>query len=69
MRQIYNAKTRMPTILTDDLTREWLMVEPNEERLTIIALTEIPSKLMKECTINKEYRFAGEATPLEYPEP
>lgn len=67
MQQIHNSKKRMPTILTDDLAWEWLMEEPSEERLTEIALTQIPSKLMEACTIDKDYRFAGEAKPLDYP--
>ena len=66
MRQIHNSKLRMPTILTDELAWEWIMEEPSEERLVEIALTQIPSKLMEACTIDKDYRFAGEATPLEY---
>jgi hypothetical protein len=44
------------------------MEEPSEERLTEIALTQIPSKLMEACTIDSDYRFSGEATPLEYPD-
>lgn len=68
MQQIHNSKKRMPTILTDELAWEWLMEEPSEERLTEIALTQIPSKLLEACTIDKDYRFAGEATPFEYPD-
>lgn len=68
MQQIHNSKKRMPTILTDDLAWEWLMEEPSDERLTEIALTQIPSKLMEACTIDKDYRYSGEAMPLEYPE-
>lgn len=68
MQQIHNSKKRMPTILTDDLAWEWLMEESSEERLTEIALTQIPSKLMEACTIDKNYRLAGEATPVDYPD-
>lgn len=68
MQQIHNSKKRMPTILTDNLAWEWLMEEPSEARLTEIALTQIPSKLMEACTIDKNYRFAGEATPVGYPD-
>lgn len=67
MKQIHNSKKRMPTILTDEPAWEWIMEEPSEERLVEIALTQIPSKLIEACTIDKDYRFAGEATPLEYP--
>jgi hypothetical protein len=44
------------------------MEEPGGERLTEVALTQIPSKLLKACTIDKDYRFAGEVTPVDYPE-
>lgn len=66
MQQIHNSKKRMPTVLTDELAWEWLMEEPSEDRLTEIALTQIPSKMMVACTIDKDYRYSGEATPHEY---
>jgi len=75
MRQIHNSKLRMPSIPPDDLAWEWMMTKPTdgkltekqEARLSEIALTQIPSAYMEFCTINSDYRFAGEATPLEYP--
>lgn len=76
MKQIHNSKLRMPTILTDDLAWEWMMTQPangaltaeQEARLSEIALTQIPSRLLETCTINSDYRTNGEATPLDYPE-
>jgi hypothetical protein len=56
----------MPVIHPMFLSK-WMMEEPSEERLTEIALTQIPSKLMEVCTIDKYYRFAGVATSVEYP--
>lgn len=76
MKQIHNSKLRMPSILTDDLAWEWMMTRPvngklteaSQSRLSEIALTQIPSKLLEACTIDKDYRFSGEAKPVEYPE-
>jgi len=68
MQQIHNSKRRMPTILTDELAWEWLLTKPTEERLSEIAQTQIPSKLLEFCTIDRDYRTTGEAHPIEYPE-
>ncbi|MEJ6980002.1 SOS response-associated peptidase family protein [Pedobacter sp. P351] len=76
MKQIHNSKQRMPSILTDDLAWEWMMTKPvdgkltpaMEARLSEIVLTQIPSRLLEVCTIDKEYRLSKEATPIEYPE-
>jgi putative SOS response-associated peptidase YedK len=68
MKQIHNSKLRMPAILTDDLAWEWLMENPTNDRLTEIAMTQIPSKLLESCTIDREYRTSREAVPTEYAE-
>lgn len=68
MKQIHNTKLRMPTILTEDLAWEWLMEKPSAERLTQIARTQIPSRLLEYCTIDPDYRKALEATPRDYAE-
>jgi putative SOS response-associated peptidase YedK len=76
MKQIHNSKMRMPSILTDDLAWEWMMTKPvngkltpsMEARLSEIALTQIPSRLLEACTIDRNYRTALDATPLDYPE-
>src|ERR1700744_6426423 len=66
MRQVHNTKLRMPTILTEDLAYEWLFGKPDEERLSTIARTQIPSRLMEFCTIDPDYRTAREATPRDF---
>lgn len=76
MKQIHNSKKRMPSILTDDLGWEWMMTKPvdgkltpaMEARLSEIALTQIPSRLLEVCTIDRDYRLSKEAIPAEYPE-
>ena len=66
MKQVHNTKLRMPTILTEDLAWEWLMEKPGEERLQLIARTQIPSRLLEYCTIDPDYRKALEATPHDF---
>lgn len=68
MRQVHNSKLRMPTILTEDLAYEWLLEKPDKERLSTIARTQIPSRLLEFCTIDPDYRTAKEATPRDFPE-
>ncbi|MBS1532764.1 MAG: SOS response-associated peptidase family protein [Bacteroidetes bacterium] len=68
MKQIHNSKERMPTILNDDLAYEWLMGNPSNERLTQLALTQVPSRDMEYCTISKEYLTTREAVKQDYPE-
>lgn len=68
MSQIHNSKKRMPSILTEDLAWEWLMEKPTDERLSQIARTQIPSRLLEFCTVDRDYRTTLEATPLDYPE-
>jgi putative SOS response-associated peptidase YedK len=68
MRQVHNSKLRMPVILTEDLAYEWLLEKPGEERLSTIARTQIPSRLLDFCTIDPDYRTAKEATPRDFPE-
>jgi len=68
MRQVHNTKLRMPTILTEDLAYEWLLKKPDEERLSSIARTQIPSRLLEFCTIDPDYRTAKEATPRDFQE-
>ncbi|QEC74713.1 SOS response-associated peptidase [Mucilaginibacter ginsenosidivorax] len=66
MRQVHNSKLRMPTILTEDLAYEWLLEKPSEGRLSTIARTQIPSRLLDFCTIDPDYRTAREATPRDF---
>jgi putative SOS response-associated peptidase YedK len=66
MKQIHNSKKRMPAILNDAQAWEWLMGNPTDERLQDLALTQVPSKAMEFCTIEKDYMRTQEATPREY---
>ncbi|TSD66347.1 SOS response-associated peptidase [Inquilinus sp. KBS0705] len=66
MRQIHNSKLRMPTILTEDLAFEWLLEKPDKDRLSIIARTQIPSRLLEFCTVDPDYRTAGEVRPRDF---
>ena len=68
MKQVHNTKMRMPSIPPEDLAHEWLLGNPSEQRLTEIARTQIPSKMMEFCTIDPDYRTAYEATPKSYPD-
>ncbi|TSJ36441.1 SOS response-associated peptidase [Mucilaginibacter corticis] len=68
MDQIHNSKQRMPAILTEDLAWEWLMERPGKERLSQIARTQIPSRLLEFCTVGRDYRTTLTATPQDYPE-
>ncbi|WP_246229818.1 hypothetical protein [Mucilaginibacter humi] len=47
---------------------EGKLTPANEARLSEIALTQIPSRLLETCTIDKDYRLSGEAKPADYPE-
>ncbi len=69
MAQIHNNKKRMPTILTEDLAWEWLLGNPDEERISEIARFQFPSENMEACTIAKDFRNALEpALPFAYHE-
>lgn len=68
MKQIHNSKERMPSVLNEDQAYEWLMGDPSDERLTQLALAQVPSKDMEYCTISKEYLTSREAVQQEYPE-
>jgi len=68
MKQVHNSKLRMPCILTDELAWEWLMGDLSDDRITEIAMTQIPSGLMERCTIGPEYRLEGVINKKEYPE-
>jgi putative SOS response-associated peptidase YedK len=68
MKQVHNSKLRMPSVLTDDLAWEWLMGDLSDERITEIAMTQIPSRMLEFCTVDPDYRTTGEATPKEFEE-
>ena len=62
MEKIHNVKKRMPTILTADLAYEWIMDDITEERIGIIAASQILSAEMDAYTIKKEFRIMEDPT-------
>ncbi len=58
MEQIHNKKKRMPTILTEDLAKEWMCEDLDEQRIQEIATYQIPSDKMEAHTIRKDFREA-----------
>jgi putative SOS response-associated peptidase YedK len=68
MRQVHNSRLRMPCVFTDDLAWEWLMGDLSDERITELAMTQIPSSMLEVCTIDPTYRTTGELLEKEYPE-
>ncbi|WP_158526262.1 SOS response-associated peptidase [Pedobacter paludis] len=68
MKQVHNSKLRMPCILPDNLAWEWLMGDLTDDRITEIAMTQIPSRMLEECTIGAEYRLDGIINKQQYDE-
>ncbi len=67
MEQVHNTKKRMPVILNESLADEWLLGNPDEQRILEIAATQYPANEMKACTISKDFRSALEpAKPFAY---
>jgi hypothetical protein len=46
----------MPLILSDELAEEWLLGNPDEERIHKIATYQYPSGKMEAFTIAKDFR-------------
>ena len=69
MEQIHNTKKRMPTILTEELSWEWIMQDLSEEQINKIASYQLPSEYMSAHSISKEFKFAEEpCDEVEYEE-
>jgi len=67
MSQVHNSKMRMPSILNEDLAYEWLLGNPDEKKISQIALTQYPSQEMQAYTIAKNFRESLNPTqPFEY---
>lgn len=67
MSQVHNSKMRMPTILNEDLSWEWMFGDLSEERILEIASTQYPSKEMQAWSIKKEFKESlCPADPFEY---
>ncbi len=58
MEQVHNTKKRMPTILTEDLSYEWIMDDLNDEKIKEIASYQIPSNQMNAHPIRKDFKIA-----------
>ena len=77
MRQVHNAKNRMPTILNEDLAYEWMFGKLSPEKILEIASTQYPAEKMWAHTIAKDFKEAidptiefayGETVPALMPE-
>lgn len=67
--QVHNSKLRMPLILSDDLAEEWLLGNPDEERIHEISTYQYPSGNMEAFTIAKDFREAHDPMrPVHYEE-
>ncbi len=69
MEQVHNSKKRMPVILTEDLAYEWLLGDPDEERIKAIATAQYAADKMSAYPIAKDFRSALDPMEkVEYPE-
>lgn len=69
MEQVHNSRKRMPVILPEDLAWEWLMGEPDENRITEIATFQFPATEMEAYTLAKDFREAVDPElPFHYPD-
>lgn len=63
MEKIHNKKKRMPTILTETLSEEWLNENLSEVRIQEIANYSLPSEKLEAYSIRKDFKMS--ATPQE----
>jgi len=69
MKQVHNSKERMPTILNEDLSYEWMFGKLDEKRISEIAKSQFPSEQLEACPIAKDFRDALEPSkPFQYEE-
>lgn len=69
MAKIHNSKKRMPTILPDNLSWEWMMEDLPEDRITELATFQLPQDLMEACSVQKDFLKAEDPTvPFIYDE-
>ncbi|MBS1600750.1 MAG: SOS response-associated peptidase family protein [Bacteroidetes bacterium] len=67
MRQVHNAKNRMPTILNEDLAYEWMFGKLSKERIFEIAATQFPATKMWAHPVAKDFKLAIDPTaPFDY---
>ncbi len=63
MEEIHNTKKRMPTILTDELAKEWMCEDLEAQRIEEIATYQIAPGKMEAHTIKKDFKDA--INPME----
>ena len=67
MRHIHNSKNRMPTILDEDLSYEWMFGKLSKERIMEIAKQKFPAEKMWGYTVDKNFKLAVDpTTPFDY---
>ncbi len=74
--QIHNSKSRMPTMLTDELAWEWMFGKLDDKRITEIASFNLPWEEISYYTLAKDFlsshepwkeHFYPELPPIEVP--
>lgn len=69
MEQIHNTKKRMPVILPEELAYEWLMSNPDEDRIRQLAAYQIDNEQLQAHSVSKDFRAQPKpAEPFAYPE-
>ena len=63
MYEVHNKKHRMPTILTENLAYEWVMVDLSEQRILEIASYQYPANEMHAYSVAKNFKISE--NPLE----
>ena len=67
MKEIHNAKKRMPVILPHELAWRWIMEELTEAEIKEISSYQLPSEQMTAYTIRKDFKTAPDPLqPFEY---
>lgn len=69
MQQVHNSMKRMPVILPEELAFEWLMQDPDENRIRNLATFQMDAAQMEAITISKEFRVSSHPeAPVSYAE-
>ena len=58
--QIHNSKSRMPTVLTEELAWEWMFANPDDQRITAIASYTLPWQEISYYTLAKDFLSSPE---------
>jgi len=67
MKQVHNAKNRMPTILNEDLAYEWMFGKLSKERILEIAASQYQTDKMWAYPVAKDFKLALDpTTPFDY---